>query len=69
MATDKMTLQEKKRKLRKLRSLLNTAWNISNDLMGEEEHTHTKNSEWLYPTRQDIENCKSRVSFVKYEEK
>jgi len=67
MATDKMTLQEKKRKLRKLKSLLNTAWNVSNDLMGEEENTHTVNSHWLYPTRQDIELCKERISYVKYE--
>jgi len=68
MANDKMTLQEKKRKLRKLRSLLNTAWNISNDLIGEEE-THSKNQDLLYPVRQEIDILKSRVSLVKYGEK
>lgn len=60
-----MTLQDKKRKLRKLKSLLNTAWRISNDLVGEES-THSSNQNSLYAARAEIELIKTRISFVKY---
>jgi hypothetical protein len=66
MVAEKMSLQDKKRKLRKLRSLLNTAWNISNDLVGE-ENTHSKNQDSLYRVREDVKLCKSRLEYVKYE--
>lgn len=68
MVSDKMTLQDKKRKLRKLRSLLNTAWKISNDLVGEEK-THSKNQNFLYKVRDEISSSKQCLEFVSYSEK
>lgn len=65
MTNEKITIQDKKRKLRKLRSLLNTACSISNDLVGEEE-SYSKNQNHLYKIREEISSAKQGLEFVFY---
>jgi hypothetical protein len=61
-----MTTDEKRKKLRALRKHLSEAFAISNDLIGEEPSSHTKNGENLYRMRQDVEQCQIRSSFIEY---
>lgn len=62
---DKMTLADKKRKRRKLRSLLNTAWSISNDLIGEED-SFSKNENSLQRIRQYIQLAQGNENLLNY---
>jgi hypothetical protein len=68
MNTEKMSLQDKKRKLRKLKSLLNTAHTISNDLIWEETHTVLTNSYHLQQLNKALYTCKTRVGFIEYKD-
>ena len=63
---NKMHLQDKK--FRKLKRLLNSAYKLSNDLVGEEE-THSKNQNFLYKVREKISSSKQCLEFVSYNEK
>jgi hypothetical protein len=66
MAEEKLTLQDKKIKLRKLKSLLNTAFKISNDLIGEED-THSQNENLLYSSRNSVQQARLSLNYIKYQ--
>lgn len=61
-----MTLKEKKRKLRKLKSLLNTAIAIENDLTSLEESPFTSNGGMLYKIRYSIKYAREACHYINY---
>lgn len=63
--TEKMSIQDKKRKFRKLKSLLNTAWKTSNELVGEEP-VFSKAHRSLDRTRDYIEDAKNQLNYIEY---
>lgn len=61
-----MTKLEKESKLLELQEHVKKAERLSNDLLGEEEHSHTKNGESLYAIRQELWSIEQRSEFIKY---
>lgn len=65
MITEKLSNTEKKKMVRKMKSLLNTASRISNVLIGE-ENLHSRNQDHLYAVRTEVDSCIQRLDYVKY---
>ncbi len=60
-----MITEDKKGKLQALKILMEEAWNIANDLVGEEE-LHSKNEDALYKVRERLATDRLRLDFIKY---
>lgn len=62
-----MTNKQIKRDLKKqLKQSLEESYKLSNELMGFEKHSHTRNGSFLYNIRQDINSSQTRVAFLNY---
>lgn len=62
-----ISYEDKQKKLARMKKILDEAWNISNELIGDEENSFSRNAERLQRMRMEIGSVKAFLSFVKYE--